>query len=56
MKLAAMGLALKDSAPAFDPSEAVNTYGEVATPTGGQARAGQSGDEYEEDFRETEQL
>ena len=29
MKLAAMGLGLKDSAPAFDVSEAVNTYGEV---------------------------
>jgi DNA-directed RNA polymerase subunit alpha (EC 2.7.7.6) len=48
MKLAAMGLGLKDSAPAFDVSEAVDTYGEVEAPA--------AGDELEEDFRETEQL
>ena len=42
MKLAGMGLALKDSAPAFDPAHVVDTFGEVDYDT--------------EDYRETEQL
>ena len=54
MKLAGMGLGLKDSAPAFDPSEAVDAYGEVDTSTATFSEAGE--DEFEEDFRETEQL
>ena len=42
MKLAAMGLALKDSAPVFDPSQVVDTF---------------SDQDYDaDDFRETEQL
>ncbi len=49
-----MGLGLKDSAPAFDPSEAVDAYGEIAP---GAAEYPEPGDEeLEEDFRETEQL
>jgi DNA-directed RNA polymerase subunit alpha len=55
MKLAGMGLGLKDSAPAFDPSEAVDAYGEVDTSAaGGYVEAGD--EDLEEDFRETEQL
>src|SRR5690606_32229243 len=49
-KLAAMGLALKDSAPAFDVSQAVSAYGEIDT-----SALGADGED-EEDFRETEQL
>ena len=36
-----MGLGLKDSAPTFDPSHVVDSFAEV---------------DYDEDFRETEQL
>lgn len=53
MKLAGMGLGLKDSAPTFDPSQAVDAYGEVDY----SAQAEVSGEEEsEEDYRETEQL
>jgi hypothetical protein len=55
-----MGLGLKDSAPAFDPSEAVDAYGEVdpaaAGPNGGSPYAEAGDEDLEEDFRETEQL
>ncbi|HEY6745777.1 MAG TPA: DNA-directed RNA polymerase subunit alpha, partial [Mycobacteriales bacterium] len=45
MKLAQMGLALKDSPPGFDPSNVVDTYG-----TDDYDNAGDS------DYAETEQL
>ena len=58
MKLAGMGLSLKDSAPAFDPSEAVDAYGEVdaRAATGDLAFSQAADEEPDEDFRETEQL
>jgi DNA-directed RNA polymerase subunit alpha len=58
MKLAGMGLGLKDSAPAFDPSEAVSTYGEVDPSAAevGEYPATSEDEELDEDFRETEQL
>jgi DNA-directed RNA polymerase subunit alpha len=42
MKLAGMGLGLKDSAPSFDPAHVVDTFGDVDYDT--------------DDYRETEQL
>ena len=42
MKLAGMGLGLKDSAPNFDPAHVVDSFGEVDYDT--------------DDYRETEQL
>ncbi len=42
MKLAGMGLGLKDSAPSFDPTNVVDSFGEV--------------DYDSDDYRETEQL
>ena len=42
MKLAGMGLGLKDSAPTFDPAHVVDTFSEVDYDT--------------DDYRETEQL
>ena len=42
MKLAGMGLGLKDSAPVFDPSHVVESFTDV--------------DYGDEDYRETEQL
>jgi DNA-directed RNA polymerase subunit alpha len=42
MKLAGMGLGLKDSAPSFDPSHVVDSFGDV--------------DYDADDYRETEQL
>jgi DNA-directed RNA polymerase subunit alpha len=42
MKLAGMGLGLKDSAPTFDPTHVVDTFSDVDYDT--------------DDYRETEQL
>ena len=42
MKLAGMGLGLKDSAPTFDPAHVVDSFGEADYDT--------------DDYRETEQL
>jgi len=42
MKLAGMGLGLKDSAPTFDPAHVVDSFAEV--------------DYNDDDYRETEQL
>ena len=42
MKLAGMGLGLKDSAPSFDPAHVVDSFGDVDYDT--------------DDYRETEQL